>query len=319
MAKGFIMKSHMSIGVLMILCQMPHMLSAQSLFFSATDQASSSQGIFRADADGSHVSLLLTNTFNSFAVDAITSKVYFSTYDPSHAPGISRASFDGSNPELLVSNWGYLNGMEFDERHNRLFVGCGFYAYVMNPDNPHMTQFNVGLNTVMDVECDPIHDRVFLANANSFSTGCNLHAYPKGGGLGTQIIGSLWNLKGIGIDPVHEDIYYAASKPNYSIPSIYKAKMDGSEPQMFVDTTQLGYSTPWDIEVVPELNAVYWADETLGGIWRANLDGTNPKKIVNASGVRYLKVTVPEPSTLALLLTASFGGLLWWRRRSSSC
>jgi hypothetical protein len=27
-------------------------------------------------------------------------------------------------------------------------------------------------------------------------------------------------------------------------------------------------------------------------------------------------VSVPEPSTLALLLTATLGGLLWWRRRS---
>jgi hypothetical protein len=29
----------------------------------------------------------------------------------------------------------------------------------------------------------------------------------------------------------------------------------------------------------------------------------------------YLLVPVPEPSTIALLLTASVGGLLWWRRR----
>ena len=40
--------------------------------------------------------------------------------------------------------------------------------------------------------------------------------------------------------------------------------------------------------------------------------GTNPSGHRHA----FLLTPVPEPSSLALLLTLALGGLLWWRRRS---
>jgi uncharacterized repeat protein (TIGR03803 family) len=48
----------------------------------------------------------------------------------------------------------------------------------------------------------------------------------------------------------------------------------------------------------------------------STLYGTTTSGGAFGSGGVAFAITVPEPSTIALLLTASLGGLLWWRRRS---
>jgi autotransporter-associated beta strand protein len=53
------------------------------------------------------------------------------------------------------------------------------------------------------------------------------------------------------------------------------------------------------------------------GTWGSSQSGATHIDNVHFSGTGMLNVlAVPEPSTIALLLTASIGGLLWWRRRS---
>jgi autotransporter-associated beta strand protein len=52
------------------------------------------------------------------------------------------------------------------------------------------------------------------------------------------------------------------------------------------------------------------------GTWGSSLSPATHIDDTHFSGSGMLNVTaVPEPSTIALLFTAAFGGLLWWRRR----
>jgi autotransporter-associated beta strand protein len=54
----------------------------------------------------------------------------------------------------------------------------------------------------------------------------------------------------------------------------------------------------------------------VSGTWGSSLSNATHIDNLHFSGTGKLNVTnVPEPSTMALLLTATLGGLLWWRRR----
>lgn len=91
--------------------------------------------------------------------------------------------------------------------------------------------------------------------------------------------------------------------------AIFRANLDGSGLEMLVDTTQFGTSRPFDVDVIPELNSIIWTDHGLGGVYMANLDGSNPRLLFNMSSPYHIAVLVPEPTTQELVGFASLAML----------
>lgn len=79
---------------------------------------------------------------------------------------------------------------------------------------------------------------------------------------------------GIDIDPAARKIYWAErSSLN---PSIWRANLDGSDPQMVVNLKTAGYSDaqPHGLALDWQHQTIYWTDTVLKRIFRANYDGT---------------------------------------------
>jgi len=76
---------------------------------------------------------------------------------------------------------------------------------------------------------------------------------------------------------------------------IWRANIDGTEQEIIVSKnlgTRLKY--PFDIEVDPTIQQIYWTDRETGFIQRSNLDGTN---VITVISVEFLKKGKRKPGT----------------------
>ncbi len=88
---------------------------------------------------------------------------------------------------------------------------------------------------------------------------------------------------GIAADPAHSKVYVT----DYSLGVIYRFDADGKNPVKILDKSVAGQEITGDCEGIFVLgDKIYWG--RTGGIYRANLDGTNPEVVINTG------TTAPE-------------------------
>jgi hypothetical protein len=84
---------------------------------------------------------------------------------------------------------------------------------------------------------------------------------------------------GIAVDTVHRKVYIT----DYYLGAIYRFDADGKNPLKILDAAVPGQEIVGDAEAVFVLgDKIYWG--RTGGIYRANLDGTNPEVFINTGG-----------------------------------
>ncbi len=84
---------------------------------------------------------------------------------------------------------------------------------------------------------------------------------------------------GIAVDTAHQKIYIT----DYSNQAIYRFNADGSLPQKILDASVPGQELVGDAEAIFVYgDKIYWG--RTGGIYRANLDGTNPEVFIAMNG-----------------------------------
>jgi PKD repeat protein len=84
---------------------------------------------------------------------------------------------------------------------------------------------------------------------------------------------------GIAVDTAHKKVYVT----DYSNQAIYMYDADGKNPQKILDAGVPGQELVGDAEAIFVLgDKIYWG--RTGGIYRANLDGTNPEVFINTAG-----------------------------------
>lgn len=272
-----------------------------SLYYSAT--VGGVKSIYRSTLDGSNATVVLTGATGPFDIDDRTGTIYFeapSSRTPS-TESIWKSNIDGSNRVEFIQNCCLPSRIEIDESNNRLFLAY-FRGSEWNLSAP--AYIDLGFRTTVEIEFDQIHQTAFLAVGRYAGTGLTDEIYARtDDGVVTPIVTEIRDLNGLGIDPVHQFVYFSARPIDGSDPrAIYRVRMDGGPMERFIDLSDLpGLSIPSDIEVVPEFNAIFWRDDGLGGLWRSDLDGFNIVKLNNSrSSDGQIKVVVPESRSIEL-------------------
>ena len=84
---------------------------------------------------------------------------------------------------------------------------------------------------------------------------------------------------GIAVDTAHKKVYIT----DYSMQAIYMFDADGKNPHKILDAGVPGQEIVGDAEAIFVLgDKIYWG--RTGGIYRANLDGSNPEVFINTGG-----------------------------------
>lgn len=122
-------------------------------------------------------------------------------------------------------------------------------------------------------------------------------ADPDGGNRVTLLSG-LGDVRGIGVDVSQDKMFWAAREPSGAI---WWANCDGSEKEVFIGSL----NDPADLVLDLENRLIYWAEEGLGQIRRADLDGSRT--------VESVVIGLSRPYYLAL-----DGGFVYWSYFNSS-
>ena len=271
----------------------------------------------RANIDGTDLTPIVSNVSSAFAIDEVNRQIYFAQESPTLRINIARADLDGSNVSTYLNEW-RPDAIEIDAAHNRAFFSGGHVVHTAALTNPTPMPMHIGLNTIVDIQYDSLTDTVLAANYLSTIGANQVRRITPGDEFAKTVVGDLTDIAGIALDESARKIYFSARRPWPEPRKIYRADADdGSNVELLIDMSNLTtYTSPNDIEVVPQWNAIFWADDGLGAVYRANLDGTNIRKVMDIDLPRQIEILVPEPSSVAL--SVMFAALCCWRRPCSA-
>jgi hypothetical protein len=296
--------------------------AANGIYFTAD---SNSVGAFytagkllRAEFDGSNPRTIIGDITMTLAVDPAKDRLYYINTDNLNTADIGQSDLNGENRQRLAERFSrYSGGIDVDPDTDRLFIGFGTHAYSMDVDQPFPLQpiWN-GLSGVADIEYAGSLGRIFLTNNTSSGGGDGVWSIVDQTFAATRVVHGLQDLFGVAVDPGAGHLFYAArsrvADPRYIFNRvIYQSDLDGSNEVVLIDMGSLAATQPRDIEVVPEMNAIFWTDQLLGGVWRAKLDGSNPRRIIEYPATVNLKVIVPEPHSAAMIVIGALGAGGW--------
>ncbi|MEQ1825283.1 MAG: SdrD B-like domain-containing protein [Pirellula sp.] len=242
--------------------------------------------ITRLDVDGSNATTIQTGITGTFGLDDINSDLYFWQNNVS-----KRSELDGTGS--VNTGLPFAKAYDFDVRNSRMFYSQERESFSTNFAYSPSTRLHLGLNFIQDLEYDPVSDRIFVANRTGLTSGHNIYSAPadgsagNSGGLSPQIVGGITDLGGVAFDAVNRKLYFTDSN------TIYVSNFDGTQKQLLTSFGR-SYVDTDDIEVVPELNALFWTDSGNGRIYRSTLDGTDVR-IVSMPGFKPQQIELQVP------------------------
>lgn len=217
------------------------------------------QTIARSNLDGSQSEILvdvkaLNGTKGTFPQAVALDLIAGKIYWADQIDKIQRSNLDGSNPETILSGKSY-KGIALDLIDEKIYWA------------------------------EPILNRIERSNLD--------------GTVVESLVFNLDNPQWVAVDPVNGKIYWTdsnniSSNPFVRIARIQRANLDGSEPEMLINTglvTEPNDSFFQGIAVDPSLGKIFWADSTQGKILKADLDGANIEEILSG---------LPNPIGVAL-------------------
>ncbi len=156
----------------------------------------------------------------------------------------------------------------------------GTYTISLTANNPlnHDTLTNKSETTVQIVVKDPIQWVCFFADHASDKI---KYAVVDGNApiVYDFIMNPLSSIYGMDIDTINNKVYFS----DHSTKAIYVANCDGTGFQHLLDTDPFAIDGPYAVKVIG--SKVYWSMAL--GIYSADLDGSNPAKSIDLSGIGF--------------------------------
>jgi hypothetical protein len=304
------------IAACVLLLNFSNQVIAQTLYWSELIPGGGPGGnsaasiIKRSDISGNGASTIVPNSAGLVFVHSIeyepsSNKLYWTDRNRGL---IQKSNLDGSDRQTVVTSLFFgqpssIRGMAIDPAHSVMYW----------PDQSRHTVRRAGLDGTgvtdlvteilsEDAAIDVPASRLFFANNVGGAEGPHdaIDIANLDGTLHTSIISGIYQLTALDVDPVAQKIYWVDVGLNaLNDTSIRRANYDGSGVQILLQNLP---DVILDLEVVPELNAMFWSSRDDGTIKRADLSGGNPHAIVTGlSQPGALHVVVPEPGCVTLL------------------
>jgi len=217
-------------------------------------------------------------------------RIYWTQFTGSE--GVYRANPDGSGTEQIVGvTFNSLDGLAIDPVENKLYVGTSYDLLRCNLDGSALETVISGGNAFdfYDLEIDVSNRKIYWSDwIQDGPTPGIRRANLDGTSLETIFEGSISH--GKAIDPEGGELYWTAG-------SIYKSDLDGSNRVTVLENT-FGQGHLDGLALDVPSNKMYFTTWEQGGIWRANMDGTDVESLL-------------DDKTTAIAVD-TYGGKLYW-------
>lgn len=299
----------------------PAAARADFLFWTATD------GVYRANADGSGVTAIVTGESASapsgIAVDAASGFVYWTdNFSSVDAADIHRANYDGSNRAVLTDYGGSfgLNGIDVDPANSRMVWSTG--NAIHRDDASPATGQNIQTVTATNshgIAIDAAAGKVYWS---SLATASIRRANLDGTGLETVVSLSFpaWDLA---LDLANGFVYWTEPR----LQRIARADLDPltNDATTLLSGASLGGLNGLTLDVAND--RMFWVQDNVTNagsrIFTSTLSGANVQTLittpvnVNANFISFAPTpaAVPEPSSALLLAAVGLGAVATRRFR----
>lgn len=304
-------------GIFLLFCSVQAVHAVPLLFWSANGST-----IQRAQTDGSGLTDMVTGQFFAVgvAVDADAQKVYWN--DQGNPGAIRRSNVDGTDIEDVTSSVRGARGMALDTTGQWIYWGDVASQYdSINRVRLDGTGFEqlVSVGESSGVALDLGGGKVYWADR----VGGNVQRANLDGSVVETLVAGLGELQEIELDVVSGKMYITDNGTGTSSGKILRANLDGTGLEFLIDSLNVVSGLALDL-----VNSTMYWTETFGGtVKRASLDGSgietilsglNKPRFLDLADVPLPVTTVPEPTTVALLVAglAGVGRRLRARKRS---
>jgi hypothetical protein len=214
-------------------------------------------------------------------IDPANKKIYWT--DGEHREGrIRRANLDGSNVETLLSRLTNPRGLAIDVKGGKMYWSdtqdeVMYRANLDGSQNEKIIDLGrqLGRPTL-----DLVNQKLYFGKFGAFGDG-DIRRSNLDGSNQEILVTSLLTPYVIALDVQDNRFYWADSNTSPRSNYIARARLDGSDVTILYNGEH-GSSGFSDITVDLACRKLYWSDEigdTERGIWKANLDGSNPQRI----------------------------------------
>lgn len=186
------------------------------------------------------------------------------------------ATFKNSSLNATGYSWDFGNGQTSTETDpTASFDTPGLYHVTLTCTGPNAVYYNQNVKTMIVNVKDPnagLTQVLYFTTRGTIGNG-HFVILDEAAPVVTDFTAADMNRPyGIAADTANKKIYIT----DYSNQAIYKFSADGKAPQKILDATVAGQEIVGDAEAIFVLgDKIYWG--RTGGIYKANLDGTNPE------------------------------------------
>jgi hypothetical protein len=222
----------------------------------------------RANTDGSNIDDVILGPTHSLTIDPVQRKLYWIHGEDTEGHTLRRSNLDGTSEQVLDEV--PILGSALSENNGCLYMGLshfegcfGIWRYCLGGSWAEIVPDRCIWGTAIDDE----QDKIYWTDA---STAQVLRANLNGSNV-EVLIDNAGDPLGIGLDLAEGKMYW-----NRRSGPIFRANLDGSEVETLVDDDVYKSAIALDL---PN-GKIYWALEFTNGVYRADLDGSNPESFL---------------------------------------
>lgn len=244
-------------------------------------------GIYRALRDGGNVQLVVPRAFiDSIAIDREGGRLYWTAITDRGLKHVElwQGRLDGSIQIRLADDLNWVGDVAFDPVDKKLYISSIGDAKIirMNADGSERHDFLIELPPPSRLYIDAKNRKLYWAsNSLPRLDGVNL----DGSGREAVLIDLPGVAFGFSIDPLERKAYWISPRG-----ALFRAKLDGGEPQRLVDDLNL----PDGLAIDVDNRKLYWAEK--GKISRCDLDGSGVEVLVSGKSDLYSSLEILPPA-----------------------